>query len=54
MTLQLPSGNVVLVVRLAGREAACEYTAWSARKGEITFTQAWLSRFSVVLTRPGR
>lgn len=52
MTLQLPSGNVVLILRLEGREAVCEYTAWSARKGEITFTQAWLSRFSVVLTRP--
>ncbi len=49
--LQLPSGNVVLVLELMGREAVCTYVAWSRLKGEIVFSQAWLARSAVVLDR---
>lgn len=49
--LQLPSGNVVRVIKLAGREVVCEYIFWSKAKGEVVFTQSWLSRSSVVLDR---
>lgn len=51
LLLQLPSGNVVRLITLVGREAVCEYTLWSKPKGEIAFSQSWLARCSLVLDR---
>ena len=50
MQLQLPSGNVVVLVRFEGPDAVCEYARCSKEKGEIFFSRGWLSRFCVVLS----
>ena len=49
MHLQLPSGNVVTVLRREGRDAVCEYSDWSRQRGEVSFAWSWLARCSVVV-----
>lgn len=49
MHLQLPSGNVVTVLRREGIDAVCEYSDWSKPRGEVVFTWSWLARVALVV-----
>lgn len=48
MRVMLPSGNIVVLVRPAGSEWACEYTNLARARGEVEFSGVWLRRVGLL------
>lgn len=44
LSLALPSGNAVRLLRLEAGEWLCEFLPGGNARGEVWFTQAWLAR----------
>lgn len=47
-TAQLPSGNIVRVLRIDGESVVCVYLSGRLR-GEVDFNRRWLQRFALGL-----
>lgn len=48
MRLRLPSGNVVRLIKREHTEWLCEYADGASRRGEVSFSGAWLRKVCTV------
>ena len=49
MRVQLPSGNVIVLLRRERMHWVCQYTDHARARGEVEFSGLWLRQFGTAL-----